>query len=154
MELNNFKTPKEIINEINESNLGFIAQKKSFPVVHLKGIGRFCKKCSKRIEPKKFVKKQPNGKLYLMIRQRDFCNNVCRNSFYDKKYRKNHLSKSTVLLKITLEKELNGTRKVILYLGGQNQNIESFLNNKESELWRIIDKIEKYRQLPKMEITV
>lgn len=104
------------------------------PELFLKGIGRYCKCGCKR-----HIIGRPD---------KQFFNSSCRNRWCKKigTVQYSYGSPKTLQAQISLVIEPDGTRKLRLYLNKREKK-EIKLTRSESELWRVLDQIAKFRNL-------
>lgn len=148
------------MQNLDYDNSIVIASKKNMEVIHLAGIGRFCKLdgCGKRITGKIVTRKRFDKiQTYELspLKNQLFCSKNHTNRYYDSR-KKSHKSKTGIDCHISLiiKYETNKPFRLIhLYLKkGISKEIK--ITPKDSALWSYLDTLSKYRSIKPREILV
>jgi hypothetical protein len=136
----------------------FVVAKESFEVALLPNIGRFCKnKCGRRIKGTKVTRWHWRSRRVQTYElppaiNKVFCSKTCKSRFYEKTIgKKNHTTKNAVDCRIRLvprDDEGQPFRLITLYLG-KRAHVEVKITPDSGELWNVLNKIYKYRGMPK-----
>ena len=154
-------TAFSIVNDINKQNSIFTPTTTSVPIVHLKGIGRFCERegCGKRLEGK-LVRRRIGGKEREYFRpsptNKRFCSKYCKNLDGIKKWKRNPQPKTLhAVLKLKVLDDKEPYRELVIYLNTSYKQVFK-ITKQHKELWEFAEKISRFRESPlkQLELTI
>ena len=141
--------PIEIIKSLKDSDI-YNAEKKSYPILYLKGIGKFCEECTKKLQPK-IIKEKRNGKVIKRIqpvrKDQRFCGTNCS---HKNMRRNNKLKTNSIMCRINLN-VFDGAkphRKMSIYFK-KGLPFEFKITKESKELWDYLERLTRYKTIPK-----
>lgn len=144
---------KDIINSLKQSDI-YTAEKKIVPVIHLKGVGRYCIQCNKKLQPKT-ITRNVNGKKFKVNigvpETQVYCSKSCKNKKY---YKKTHPAGNSIYCRINLNlmnDELPYLKMTIYLKKGISFDFK--ITKESRELWQYLKRFTRYKTLNVMQKT-
>lgn len=133
---------RDVIKEINNDGV-FQSEKQSVAVVHIAGIGTYCKnkRCGKKIFAKHATYRL-NGAIVKRIVKREYCSNRCWHQQNQKNTRKANLY-ARINLKVINDKTPFRTMFVYFKTGTSPYPIK--ITKESKELWQYLERVSRYR---------
>lgn len=138
---------RDVINSLKASDI-YVAEKKTVPIIHLKGIGRYCEVCKKKLQPK-IISRKVNGKSYNVNigipSTQLYCSNACKNKKF---FRKNQNTGNNIYAKINLNviEDKLPYRKMTIYLK-KGKSFDFKITKESKELWQYLERLARYKTL-------
>ena len=144
-------TINKTVKDINNNQKLFIASRESFPIIHIRGVGKFCARpdCNKMIKGKT-IRYVLNGKEIVSFRKplknQIYCTSYCRQLTmirnYNKKNRKLYTVRASIRLKVIDEKK--PYREIIIY-GGKHVKKIFKIEQSQKEIWEFLEALSRYK---------
>jgi hypothetical protein len=136
--------PRDFIKSLKDSDV-YQTEKKTLPVIHLKGIGHYCPVDGKKIEPK-IIKYKLGDRMVQRTVISKYCSKACYHKVYDRDRTKDNSIYTKINMKVVSDKVPYREMKIYVKKGLSFQ----FKITKESkELWDYLEKLSRYKTIPK-----
>ena len=146
MSLVKAEPPIDIIRSMKEGNI-FTAEKKSFPILHLKGIGKFCKVCDKKLQPKTVLENRRGKiirKLVPIRKDQKYCSSRCSHKDMRRNGKPKKNNSISCRINLNMINDFEPHFKMVFYFGN-SKTLEFKITKRSKELYEYLQRATRYR---------